>query len=395
MKVKGLIILYLLLAIVSCSKESPSIVEQIVKFEIISSHDFTIADNVSTIKIRVLISGDQGRFLPADDVIILQNGRQVSKGVTSYDFATSNQGEYNFQAQIEGLKSNTVYVQARPEKVYEKVEIPLIFHIPEDMETTEASQILADWIASVNHNFNNPALKPKHPNSVSTAVYFRLATKDPDGNLLSEAGVSRYPANNRTREEIWADWMWDYFWDPDYYMNVWIGDFNSEFSGFGTYPYLPSDAPHIPYFRVSDEEQVNRLQGIVMKLSSLNNAKHDWYGTLLEHELGHNYGLYHLHPCEGVSDAVDDTPRYTDTPGVKCEGDNMYSENIMSYEHAANHFTYGQNERIRHIIKYGRWRAQKGMTFYQGGGTANFENELGGPKKIIKPNNPKKPLYNH
>lgn len=385
----------LLLSVTSCSKESPSIIDQVGRFEILSSHELTVANGVSKVKIRLVIHGPQGEYLPADDIIILQNGNPVAKNVRYYEFSTSEQGEYTFQAQIENLKSNILHVFARPNKVYSKVEIPLIFHIPEGIEDNKATEILTKWMESVNINFNNPKPRENSANSTSTSMYFVLATKDPQGNLLSEPGVNRMPASRKQRNDDWEEWMWDFYWDPDYYMNVWIGDFTSNAAGIGTYPQLPSDAPYIPYFGTNDSDHPDRWQGSMLKIQSLINIKEGWLDHVLEHELGHNLGLYHLHPCTSIGDAVDDTQQYSDIPGTTCDGNQLFSENFMSYERFASHFTYSQNERMQHIIKYGRWRAQKGMTTFSDRGIPPFKLDPGTPRNIVRPLRTKIPLYDY
>jgi len=380
--VKRYLWIFFVLTASACSLFSPDLEDQIETFEISTFYHskFTIANGTSIVKITVSVLDENNQEIGTDQIKILHNGIEVAKGEKYFDFITSEPGTHEFQAEINGVFSNVLEVEARPHIQFETVELPLIFHVPESVVIPRTGRILREWVDRVNVYFN-ATYQNKHPNSYSPNIRFRLATTDQNGRELEVPGMNTYPSEFES-EIKYQQWMWNYFWHPDYYINVWIGDLKREAGGYATYPELPFEA-NLEGLRSTRTTSPNKLQGILVETNFLRNAYIS--SNILQHELGHFLGLYHLHPCN-VNDFAEDTFGYTDEPGLTCNDISLDSFNYMSYERDFNHhFTYSQVERMRYVIDHAKWIGQKRMRRnIPGVANDDFTSEV---PRLVKPKN--------
>ncbi len=133
-------------------------------------------------------------------------------------------------------------------------------------------------------------------------------------------------------------------WDPDKYINVWIGEMAYN-NGTATFPGI--------------DAKYHNEEGIVLNIDNL--KKNSKNKKVIAHEIGHYFNLFHIWGnapgCEN-DDGVDDTPLqnnyYTGCPvGEKfsCGSPDMYM-NYMDYtdDDCSLMFTKGQVERMRASI---------------------------------------------
>jgi len=196
----------------------------------------------------------------------------------------------------------------------------------------------------------------------SMNITFRLAKKDPDGNLTT--GVVYYPeksgyGNASSKDsEIMKD-----AWDNYKYMNVYIqndlyDDGDTKNTGTGWYPAR----------KMSD----NDLARVVYNGAYLATNTDKEFASILTHEFGHWLNLIHTFEggCDGT-DEVDDTPQEDGlhnikcSTGTNCDGEFVNSENYMGYNGASGcykMFTQGQVDRmlsaLQHPTRITLWQTQ-------------------------------------
>ena len=389
---------FISLILIGCNKKDADPVKEIAGLEILSNHPQMIADGRSTVRIWSELSYADGSFATEVPVISV-NGTSVDLIDGAFDFNTTEEGTYKFTAELRGVVSEPIYIKARPPMVLSEIEIPVIFHMAQDHLVSTASATLAETLEALNELINQTEYDTESPNRVPLKISFVMAETDPDGNALAERGVNRYvySIQDFTRTVQYEDWMWDYFWDPDYYVNIWIGNVNNgaQWAGFGALPILRNGAPRISLLPEDASATPSYLHGVVLKESLFDfEPTHPNTVALFAHEFGHYFGLHHLYFDDCSNDAVNDTPQYASPNSpITCDETRIFSKNFLSGEIDKNTFTYGQNERIRHVIKYAKWRAQEGMTVREPGGAANLGPKIFSPKKMVKPANAKAPNY--
>jgi len=184
-------------------------------------------------------------------------------------------------------------------------------------------------------------------------IEFCLASVDPEGNPTD--GVTRYIYDsNQVSENYWEDVIApETFWDPNYYLNIWVMRLNNN-AGDG-FAYMPSDG--VPPF----------LDGVVVKdIYFGRDGSAQWpfdEGHLTTHEVGHWFGVDHTwdawddYSCN-IDDGIEDTPEqyeeYYDCPSYpqySCNSSDMFM-NFMDYVDDAclTLFTEGQKELMHEII---------------------------------------------
>ncbi|GEM_PF-1542174 len=371
---------YLIFWTSSCSIFSPELVDLIETFEINTTLNttFTIANGKSELKIKITALDKDQQKVGTENIKIYHNGDIVAEGVDMYIFTTSEEGCHVFEAEINGRYTESLEIKARPDKDYQIVELPIIFHLPDYLKDRNTGKRLQEWIDNVNESFAEKNQRV-FPNQMAPNIRFRLAETDPNNHLLDSPGLNTY-SDISSNGERFQEWMWDYYWHPDYYINVWIGKY--EVGGAATYPFLEPDY-EIPGLSYRRSTSVRSLQGIIVHENFL--YYRQFNSRILQHELGHFFGLRHPHPCS-ENDFVDDTFSYSDEPGVLCNGLIQPSENYMSYEvddSSRHHFTYSQVERMRFVITHGKWIGKRRVKINLPG-IAEQQKVLTLPK-VIKP----------
>ena len=277
--------------------------------------------------------------------------------------------------------------------------LPVVFHVLYHKESNKKQNVieghLAELIAEVNKLYAQCG--------VDLDMEFVMATHDPEGNLLEEAGVDRHKINEATiNSSFFMGYGRDpkkycaYMWDPNRYINIFVYTFEDKgILGISHFPYaikplameglaeLETDAPW---------EELPWPQCV-----SINNEyiySHEAYYTMtdvvntLAHELGHFLGLRHAFSEDPEtydrdicldSDFCTDTPTYNKVAYDKfmqgcmqsggsiddnekqlllmredCEtGEEFRSTNIMDYAYTeANRFTPQQAARIRYVLEH-------------------------------------------
>jgi hypothetical protein len=194
----------------------------------------------------------------------------------------------------------------------EKAELPTVITVPvvvhilwrtpeeyisDDQVRSQLESLNADFSRG-NADFSSvPAVFASR--SASCGIRFVLATADPDGRPTN--GILR----KRTSALLWIndDRIKNSRtggcdpWDPQSYLNIWVGNLSSSLLGFASFPGAPP-----------------AKDGIVIRYNvfgTRGRLSPPWdKGRTLTHELGHWLGLRHLWgdtPCG--DDGVDDTPR--------------------------------------------------------------------------------------
>lgn len=300
----------------------------------------------------------------------------------------------------------------------EEGSLPVIFHVlyedPNDLEQNIRGATIRERMKHLNwfyaaDLFNNAAMGIDA--SVAVNVKFVLATHDPEGNKLDEAGIDRvYYAGS-------ADMDPDHFidprrrleatdrailWPPDRYINIWIYGFrsdpqsNSEATGVA---YLPFCTPErtLPLLSVwgPEYDEIPEIPSYMHGIS-LNSRYFDLDPKGLPdeglfticHEMGHYLGL--LHAFEEGPEAADpdpadhatddgcrDTPKYNRSLYEEwlaafspknseeafeawyrdgCGGGRYLSVNVMDYYYGyRTNLTVHQKNRIEYVMKYSPW----------------------------------------
>lgn len=353
---------------------------------LLASRNHLIADGVASIELDAQVYDSKGQLIKEVSPQLFLGDEPLGS-----TFSTDIPGNYLIHTAISGMKREVVF-RARPVETFPVVEIPVIFHIIHRGEPIGEGRNLTDeQVVAIFNNLNKDFRNMKgseDPNAVDTFIQFKLATVDPDGIPLESPGIERIQAPfNQSNISFRDEWLWDYFWDPDFYINIWVGTTSDGYS-WGTFPYL--DCDHlIPGLSCAQTNDAPGLQGAI-----LNTQAAGPLSSVLAHEIGHVLGLPHTftrnHMCNAYDDYCEDTPAYdlddNENFSVQqslfrgCNGEVFESHNYMDYYVSRNTFTYDQRARMRHVLQYGKWRGLKAMTIQNG-------RRSGKPKQMIRPLN--------
>ncbi len=337
--------------LLSCTNEEDTISIENIKVQFESDASFLVVDGESTAHFKI-INQDEKQFpvsLFIDRVLIKHNGQIVSQGSTTYNFTPEEPGGHIFLLEFDGVVLSRHIIYAVEGK--RKVEVPVIFHVSES-EPSDISEIITSVIESINEKFNKSDAHQEVQNNTVTQITFKLATHNPDGIQLTEPGINRYPTAHE--EFIYnSDYTWqrNYYWNPDSFINVWIGKrIHGPLFWFTRLPgsfhhTLPQreilPKPDYGYARRidhGDEPPTHSPEGITFSYL-------DEPGDILqEHQLDGLVNLFGKHlgllPVE-------------------------VSRNFMNFSDigANDHFTYAQKGTMWFTIDYARWRAREGLVF--------------------------------
>lgn len=258
--------------------------------------------------------------------------------------------------------------------------IPVVFHIIHDgtAEGSGANVTAAQvyqQIDQLNKDFGNQSGSP-FPAAASAGITFCPVTVDPNGNVLSQAGINRINRIDRgwTDPTTFTNYitMINYIdatikpasiWDPTRFVNIWSYNFiNSGLLGYATFP--TAGLPDLPGGETATTAGCVFLTGSLGSVASPGTAGNYALGRTVGHEIGHFLGLYHIWgdevDCSG-SDLCADTPPcsdeyYSQVPGctapTQCSGQRRMIENYMDYsdDGCMNTYTQNQVDRIQAVM---------------------------------------------
>lgn len=237
--------------------------------------------------------------------------------------------------------------------------IPVVFHVVYNQNS--ATQNISDaqiisQLDALNRDFRKRNDDTTNVESgfsfTDTKIEFCLAKRDTNGNITS--GITRTPTSFSSIGVNDQYYKIRPAWDPDNYLNIWIGNFGAigqnEPIGVATPPGNP------------DKEKDGVL--IDYEAFGTNGTAKSPYnlGRTTVHEVGHWLGLFHpwgilLNSCND-DDGISDTPNQENVyyfcpspPRSSCGSKDMLS-NYMGYVNDAcmGNFTTGQKDKMRTTI---------------------------------------------
>ena len=344
---------------------------ELISIQLTLDSQFTVTDNPMPAGLSVKGVWSDGREEVLTDYSIFVNGEDQGKLLT---FSSAESGTYRIKAMAHDIESSISELTVREALELEPQKFIVIFHIVHDGEpigegyNIEASRIdyQMELLGKTFERHNRLT-----PNSTRPMMEFELATKGPQGNVLTEPGINRVQRPGPEASILFEDWMWDHYWDPDYYINVWVGDTKNGYS-WGIYPHMPcSEAGWLAGLGCAELDYPDRLEGIALELNNL--YQENW---VFPHEMGHMFGLFHVFAgseCNHDVDHCADTQQYSRgayesgadlTTRESCNGATFTSFNIMDYWRQPNgqrDLTYDQVLRIREVIDHGLFRGAKSL----------------------------------
>lgn len=329
-------------------------------------YSYSVEGTSKNLPINVKGFDNDSLLIPGLDYDIFIDGENKGK-LTS--FPSVEPGTYQVFAVYENTVSDTISFHIRPGREFDAKEYQLIFHIVHDGEAIgEGSNISEELIeremVKLHYVFNNQEISLT-PNSSSPSMTFNRALTDPEGNELTEPGIHRVVRPSMDHSILFEDWMWDIYWDPDYYINVWVGETKTGYS-WGIYPFVNCDT-ELEGIGCSDETDPQNIEGVALDVSNL--GEHNW---VFPHEIGHIFGLFHVFnsACYDDPDHAPDTHYYSRTAyedgppnvtRVDCDEVSYTSYNVMDYWSQpieGRDISYDQRVRVRTIVDHGRFRGQ-------------------------------------
>jgi hypothetical protein len=301
------------------------------------------------------------------------------------DIRITESGLLEAAIDVYGVTSNSLFINSREDLIFEDRVLPVIFHVIHDgdaigTEDNPSYAAIQGELTAMNAAFRNDfrPSQQKSMNAVDTYLQFRMATVDPLGNTLDEAGVIRKQISTDVLSTFGGEIfniLFNDMWDPTKYINIFICNVDQSIS----YAYFPT----------LFEEQ---LEGVPSTFNPnfalnypyaimLNNTHFDTH--ILSHEMGHYLALPHTFVPGSVnatcfnSDFVNDTQDYInifsnvdDNYRRDCDGKRFYSTNFMDYNNGSkNSFTFDQRYRMRvtydHALFFPREDLQGGRRIRQ------------------------------
>ncbi len=345
--------------------------EHVLRIGVNSNSDWTVSGAERWCSTRQL-NGDSG------DSLIITVTPNIAPDQRSVTLSLANKS---------GSKTDITIRQAKRDGEYH-FRLPVIFHVlylnPGNPYQNIPANRIEELLDAANSYYRNYDGQGGDMN-----LTFELATRDPDGNPLDEAGihrVQRYTNYTMECEKFLENQYGDIhlMWDPNNYINVFLFEFSESdgsTTGISFLPFTPSShslaglTPSDSYYTKLPTKQV---YGVALNNRYINkllvyapNSSQDIMATTLTHELGHYLGLYHVFSIgEAVeSDYCDDTPDYNRQEYMdKWNQNTLWSQaiqrtdrngapftstNIMDYDFSEkNRFTNDQRTRVRHVLEY-------------------------------------------
>lgn len=330
----------------------------------------------------------------------------VAKNTTPYQRAAAITIESN------GIKQRVVITQygssiASDELVKYHYQIPVIFHALYKDKNDDQQYITKGRVKQIIDACNLYYKNQLGANSTNINIEFVLATQDPSGDALEEAGIERISWGESELDcgefmKSKDDKYINLIWNPNRYVNIMLYSFKQKADAEG----ITLGISHLPYTVAPLKlDGLNQLS-FMPKVENLNyphcvsinnkfiyseaTIEGKYYNTsdvvaTLSHELGHYLGLHHIFAEPEVGNECEDTDFCNDTPtydrdayqnwldkeykpinGVKLTFDDLpflmerrdclrntksTPNNVMDYSFSyANRFTSEQYSRIRFVL---------------------------------------------
>jgi hypothetical protein len=241
------------------------------------------------------------------------------------------------------------------------------FNIPDSRATSQIEILNQDYRRMAGTLGYNTS-----PVGADAKIEFRLANRDPQGNVTS--GIVRVQGpqtdyvigSNNLLKDLSR-------WPTDRYLNIWVCNL-TDLLGYAQFPL--SDLEGIP-----NDVMDSLYDGIVIRsnafgLSGIDNEPYN-FGRTATHEIGHYLGLLHVwgdsFDCATSTDYCDDTPTQSGpvnncpTRRASCiAGVSAMIPNYMNYtdDQCMNIFTVNQVSRMRYVVSHSLRR----RTLFNSGG---------------------------
>jgi hypothetical protein len=351
-----------------------------IKLEYRQSGNTFWADGVSEVIFSLKAFDFDGKEItPTADVKLYEGSNVIDYGK---NFTTKKSGELTFKAKGFNSESNDVTITATAPSTFNIVRIPVIFHEINTANLTQAKvNELLEGVTKAFRNQWNPTGGPKDPNSSDLFLEVYAAERDPEGNILPIKGLHRVKSAKQSFRvdtdavvNEAADDAFNYFWTPEYYLNIWVYPNIEGNYANASWAYYPTVAQGLEGVYYSPKgPRPHYAYGVFL------NAKHLGPGDGVEvtaHEIGHALALAHVFDgglnthfgcSNGDPDYCSDTQYYdrnayeTNYQAERynrknCEGEAYIANNFMDYYYSHdNSFTIDQRKRVRHTINYGLW----------------------------------------
>ncbi len=291
-------------------------------------------------------------------VLMAQGAGFAQYCATEQYFAMHEEAAVAQRASLEAFTQQWLRENIEGPSARSTVVIPVVVHVvwkrPE--EQVEDEQIQAQ-IAVLNRDFRSKNAEIPNVPAVFRAaiadveIEFCLASRDPQGNPTK--GITRTRTSvdqfNNIRAICYGNSGGHDAWNPDHYLNIWVGNLGGAFLGEASFPGVgpaTEDGVRLDY----------RAFGV---RSAVNNPRYN-LGRTATHEIGHYFNLLHpwgrgIDPSCNDDDEVSDTPRQSSTfrnecpvhPQVFCGTASMFM-NFMNFTDDAcmGMFTRGQKARM-------------------------------------------------
>lgn len=348
----------------------------VARIEVTASTQVLVANGKSTTTFEVACFTTDGRAIGT------QEGEKIyvnGKALQGSQFTTTTAGDHRVVAKVGDITSNEIIITARPDKAYEIVTIPVVFHIGHFGEAAGTganipASMVQDLLDALNRGYGNQ-FGSTNPNAVDMRVRFRLAQTDAAGKPLAEKGIVRTnvtkydtglgnntAGNSQLGLTEWRAWQDEEYLDPKSFYNIWLYPAEESWAGLANYP---SISLNNPLAGITGFEPGRRSYYVNTEFNfpapRINTKHRAGITTTLVHEVGHTFGLRHTFSDNNcaTTDYCEDTYSYN-YPNVNdaCadnKGSKTPNENFMDYNGSRNTFTYDQRERVRHTIQHALW----------------------------------------
>ncbi len=250
--------------------------------------------------------------------------------------------------------------------IYSQLEVINEDYSKKNADTASIRQIFSALSTAVHFKF---VLADTDPYGNPTSGITRTASNAPASGFLPGADlvVVQFPSSNSACVKRTARKGIDP-WPTDQYLNIWVCKVNGAGTPLKAYAYPPQNAG---WQNLQAYQTDSSVQGVVVDYSLV--GRENFAGRTLTHEIGHYFGLKHLHGQSGGcsdDDGFDDTPKQTGSSILSCDSssntctdtgidlpdqmENFMDDNIQNL--CKSMFTPEQATFLRYHARYSRAR---------------------------------------